>query len=223
MFTGVDYILYTQKKQEMFVQEMKKSFSLWDNPYFVIDNEDKTTDIYVAKNKIMFDLMDEKGFYTNRGSGEGPFLLIFNSNYTSDCNRITLVLPKDIEMSEFARRVFDWLKSILQIITNYVFNPKFFEILLLYFWEKWRTCLEFRLQHIRQAEKCKGKRTFKSKWASPNSMRLSEKNKTFKLDKNRTPVYKEDYLKDENGIIYEHSQLPNNHIHKTNLHINILK
>ncbi len=60
------------------------------------------------------------------------------------------------------------------------------------------------------------------KWASPNSMRLSEKNKTFKLDKNRTPVYKEDYLKDENGIIYEHSQLPNSHIHKTNPHINIL-
>ena len=113
MFTGVDYILYTQKKQEMFVQEMKKSFSLWDNPHFMMDNEDKTTDIYVAKNKIMFDLMDEKGFYTNRGSGEGPFLLIFNSNYTSDCNRITLVLPKDIEMSKFARRVFDWLKSIL--------------------------------------------------------------------------------------------------------------
>jgi hypothetical protein len=24
-----------------------------------------------------------------------------------------LVLPKDIEMSEFARKVFDWLKSIL--------------------------------------------------------------------------------------------------------------
>ena len=54
-------------------------------------------------------------------------------------------------------------------------------------------------------------------------MRLSEKNKTFKLDENRTPVYKEDYLKDENEIIHEYRQLPNNHIHKTNLHINILK
>ena len=54
-------------------------------------------------------------------------------------------------------------------------------------------------------------------------MRLSEKDKTVKLDENRTPVYKKDYLKDENGIIYEHRQLPNNHIHKTNLHINILK
>ena len=54
-------------------------------------------------------------------------------------------------------------------------------------------------------------------------MRLSEKNKTFKLDENRTPVYKKDYLKDENEIIHEHRQLPNNHIHKTNPHINILK
>lgn len=53
-------------------------------------------------------------------------------------------------------------------------------------------------------------------------MRLSEKDKTFKLDENRTPVYKKDYLKDENGIIYEHRQLPNNHTYKTNPHINIL-
>lgn len=52
---------------------MKKSFSLWDKPYFVIDDEDETTDIYVAKNKMMFELIDEKGFYTNRDSGEGPF------------------------------------------------------------------------------------------------------------------------------------------------------
>ena len=49
-----------------------------------------------------------------------------------------------------------------------------------------------------------------------------KKNKTFKLDENRIPVYKKDYLKDENGIIYGHSQLPEGHIHKTNPHINIL-
>jgi len=53
-------------------------------------------------------------------------------------------------------------------------------------------------------------------------MRLSEKDKTVKLDENRTPVYKKDYLKDENGIIHEHRQLPNNHIRNTNLNINIL-
>ena len=113
MITGIDYVLYTQKKQEEFIQEIKKSFSLWDKPYIVVDNEDETTDIYVAKNKMMFELIDEKGFYTYRDSGEGPFLLIFNSNNSSDSNRITLVLPKDIGTSKFARKVYDWLKSIL--------------------------------------------------------------------------------------------------------------
>ena len=107
MFTGIDYVLYTQKKQEVFIQDVKNSFSLWSNPHYVIDDEDETTDIYVAKNKNMFDLMDEKGFYTNKDSGEGPFLLI------SDSNSITLVLPKDIETSKFARKVFEWLKTIL--------------------------------------------------------------------------------------------------------------
>ena len=113
MFTGIDYVLYTQKKQEVFIQDVKNSFSLWSNPHYVIDDEDETTDIYVAKNKYMFDLMDEKGFYTNKDSGEGPFLLIFNSNYSSDSNSITLVLPKDIDTSKFARKVFEWLKTIL--------------------------------------------------------------------------------------------------------------
>ena len=113
MFTGIDYVLYTHKRQELFIQEMKKSFSLWDNPYIIIDNEDNTTDIYIAKNKMMFDLMDKKGYYTNRDSGEGPFLLIFNSNFASDYNKITLVLPEDIETSKFSRKVFDWAKSIL--------------------------------------------------------------------------------------------------------------
>ena len=32
MFTGIDYVLYTHKRQELFIQEMKKSFSLWNNP-----------------------------------------------------------------------------------------------------------------------------------------------------------------------------------------------
>ena len=62
---------------------------------------------------MMFDLMDKKGYYTNRDSGEGPFLLIFNSNFASDCNKITLVLPEDIETLKFSRKVFDWAKSIL--------------------------------------------------------------------------------------------------------------
>ena len=56
----------------------------------------------------MFDFMEEKGFYTNKDSGEGPFVIIFNDSYMKECNRITLVLPKDLDASKF-----DWLKSII--------------------------------------------------------------------------------------------------------------
>lgn len=113
MITGVDYILYTNENQENFIEKIKESLSFWENPYFVIDNEDETTDIFVSKNKEMFLLMGEKGFYTDRDSGEGPFLLMFNSKYSSKVNRITLVLPKEIDKSKFSKKVFTWIKSIL--------------------------------------------------------------------------------------------------------------
>ncbi|AGT45142.1 hypothetical protein TPE_2670 [Treponema pedis str. T A4] len=57
--------------------------------------------------------MDEKGFYTDKISDEGPFLIIFNNSYTKERHRITLILPKNIETSKFTRKVFNWLKSIL--------------------------------------------------------------------------------------------------------------
>lgn len=72
MITGIDYILYTKESQDVFIQKMKDSLTFWDNPYYVVDNEDETTDIFVSKDEKMFRLMDEKGFYTLRGSGEGP-------------------------------------------------------------------------------------------------------------------------------------------------------
>ncbi|WP_212006345.1 hypothetical protein [Chitinophaga sp. HK235] len=113
MITGIDYILYTKESQDVFIQKMKDSLTFWDNPYYVVDNEDETTDIFVSKDEKMFRLMDEKGFYTLRGSGEGPFMVMFNSKYSSDRNRITLVLPKEIDKSKFAQKVFNWIKSIL--------------------------------------------------------------------------------------------------------------
>ncbi|WP_343743691.1 hypothetical protein [Chitinophaga sp.] len=113
MITGVDYILYTKQSQEAFIQKMKDSLTFWKNPYYVIDNEDETTDIFVSRDQKMFQLMDEKGFYTTRGSGEGPFLVMFNSKYAPDRNRITLVLPKEIDKSKFTQKVFKWIKSIL--------------------------------------------------------------------------------------------------------------
>lgn len=113
MITGIDYILYTRKEQDVFIQKMKDSLPFWDNPYYVMDTEDETTDIFVAKDEKMFQLMDEKGYYTTRGSGEGPFWVMFNSKYAPDRNRVTLVLPKEIDKSKFSRQVFNWIKSIL--------------------------------------------------------------------------------------------------------------
>lgn len=62
MFTGIDYVLYTQKKQEVFIQDVKNSFSLWSNPHYVIDDEDETTDIYVLKINICSILWTKKDF-----------------------------------------------------------------------------------------------------------------------------------------------------------------
>lgn len=113
MITGVDYILYTNKSQDAFTKKIKESIPFWNNPYIVIDNEDETTDIFVSRDEEMFHLMDEKGFYIDELSGEGPFLLIFNSGYSSKENRVTLVLPEEIFESKFSKLVFNTIKSIL--------------------------------------------------------------------------------------------------------------
>ena len=113
MITGVDYILYTNKSQDAFTKKIKEGIPFWNNPYIVIDNEDKTTDIYISRNEEMFQLMDEKGFYIDKVSGEGPFLLIFNNGYSLTVSRITLVLPGEIDESKFAKQVYDWIKSII--------------------------------------------------------------------------------------------------------------
>ena len=113
MITGVDYILYTNKSQDAFTKKIKESIPFWNNPYIVIDNEDETTDIFVSRDEEMFRLMDEKGFYIDELSGEGPFLLIFNSGYSPKENRVTLVLSEEIFESKFSKQVFNSIKSIL--------------------------------------------------------------------------------------------------------------
>lgn len=113
MITGVDYILYTNKSQDAFTKKIKESIPFWNNPYIVIDNEDETTDIFVSRDEEMFHLMDEKGFYVEELSGEGPFLLIFNSGYSPKENRVTLVLSEEIFESKFFKQVFNTIKSIL--------------------------------------------------------------------------------------------------------------
>ena len=112
MITGIDYILYTDKDKDAFIEKIKESITFWKNPYIAIDNEDETTDIFVSRDEEMFRL-DEKGFYVEELSGEGPFLLIFNSGYSSKENRVTLVLSEEIYESKFSKLVFNTIKSIL--------------------------------------------------------------------------------------------------------------
>ena len=113
MITGVDYILYTDKSQDALLEKIKETIPFWGNPYFVIDNEDGSTDIYISRDEEMFQLMDEKGFYADELSGEGPFLLIINKQYSSKLNRLTLVLAEGVDESKFSKQIFDWIKSIL--------------------------------------------------------------------------------------------------------------
>ena len=113
MITGVDYILYTDKSKDALIEKIKETIPFWENPYFVIDNEDETTDVYISRDEEMFQLMEEKGFYTDELSGEGPFLLIINKQYSSKLNRITLVLAEEVDESKFSKQVLGWIKSIL--------------------------------------------------------------------------------------------------------------
>ena len=113
MITGIDYILYTNKNRDTFIEKIKESITFWKKPYIVIDNEDETTDIFISRDEKMFWIMEEKGFYVDELSGEGPFLLIFNSGHLSKENRVTLVLPEEIDKSKFSKQVFNSIKSIL--------------------------------------------------------------------------------------------------------------
>ena len=63
MITGIDYILYTDKSKDAFIEKIKESITFWKNLYIAIDNEDETTDIFASRDEEMFRLMDEKGFY----------------------------------------------------------------------------------------------------------------------------------------------------------------
>ncbi|WLD76946.1 hypothetical protein QU661_03695 [Mogibacterium neglectum] len=113
MITGVDYILYTDKSQDALIEKIKETIPFWGNPYFVIDNEDETTDVYISRDEEMFQLMEEKCFYADELSEEGSFLLIINKQYSSKLNRITLVLAEEVDESKFSKQVLGFIKSIL--------------------------------------------------------------------------------------------------------------
>ena len=51
MITGIDYILYTDKDKDAFIEKIKESITFWKSPYIAIDNEDETTDIFVSRDE----------------------------------------------------------------------------------------------------------------------------------------------------------------------------
>ena len=62
MITGVDYILYTDKSQDALIEKIKETIPFWGNPYFVIDNEDETTDVYISRDEEMFQAFIQMNF-----------------------------------------------------------------------------------------------------------------------------------------------------------------
>lgn len=115
MIGGIDYVFHAKMTYTDFLEKfniyLKKT---WPIPYLEIDEENGCKYIFFSKDKAMFDLMDEKGFYTKKKTGEGPFLLIFNDNYSLKESQITLVLPKEIETSKFCYKIYNYISDTIQ-------------------------------------------------------------------------------------------------------------
>ena len=107
MISGIDYIFYTSKDASTFFMEFETELKvIWEHYYKEEDFEDNMYNAFYALDKVMFDEMDNKGFYLNK-NGEGPFYLIFNPKYSNIENRITVVLPSIIEESMFCKKIYE--------------------------------------------------------------------------------------------------------------------
>ena len=82
------------------------SYLTWLNYYDDMDTEDKTLDYFYAKDKYMFDLMDDKGFYLDK-NGEGSFLLMLGDGH------VTIVLSEFIEESAFCKQIYDMIVDVI--------------------------------------------------------------------------------------------------------------
>ena len=110
MITGIDYIFNTEKKSYFFFYDFENKIRLiWSDFYKEHDLEDEIISVFYSKNKIMFDVMDDNGYSLNK-NGEGSFLIMFNY-LDSKKNRITLVLPKEINDSSFCEKVYNLVRE----------------------------------------------------------------------------------------------------------------
>lgn len=109
MITGVDYYFETSYSfiefSAYFNEKMK---SVWPNYYISDCPEENSLDYFYAKDKSMFDSMDDYGFYLTENN-EGPFLLMLGKD------GVTLVLPDTVEGSSFCKRIFDIVAYKLKV------------------------------------------------------------------------------------------------------------
>ena len=109
MITGVNYYFETSyaliEFRKYFNEKIKE---IWCDYYKIDCSDENSFDSFYAKDKSMFDQMDDYGYYLTEDD-EGPFLLIFSKN------GLTLVLPDIVEDSPFCKRIFDIVACMLKV------------------------------------------------------------------------------------------------------------
>lgn len=109
MITGVDYYFETSYSFiELSLYFNEKVKSVWPDYYKCDCSDDNSSDFFYAKDRSMFDLMDDRGYYLDKND-EGPFLLMFGKK------GVTLVLPDTIESSLFCKKIFDIVACKLNV------------------------------------------------------------------------------------------------------------
>ena len=112
MITGVDYYFETSYAWNEFSTFFDKEIkSVWPDYYKSDCFEEDSLDCFYAKDKAIFDLMDDYGYYFDENN-EGPFLLMLGKN------GVTLVLPDTIESNFFCEKIFDIVACKLKVLAQ---------------------------------------------------------------------------------------------------------
>ena len=110
MITDIDYVFYTRLEFSSFIRLFEsRIIELYPSFYKELDNDDN---VFYTEDKKMFEAMDKKGFFLNRDR-KGPIYIIFNSHYSSQQKRISLVVPHDINKSSFCLKEYNMIKEIV--------------------------------------------------------------------------------------------------------------
>lgn len=109
MISGVDYYFETGYSfiefRTYFNEKIK---GIWSNYYESECSDENSLDYFYEKDKSMFDLMNNYGYYLTEDN-EGPFLLMFGKN------GVTPVLPDTVESNPFCKRIFDIVACKLKV------------------------------------------------------------------------------------------------------------